>query len=539
MAAIKMKLVVDRSSNRVLFADAGSDLVDVLLAFLTLPISAVQLAAGASSPGCLTNLCASVRHLGDAKLLKGEACHGTLLRPTHADEFGYDRLPCPRCTPFMETQLIPQGQGHNQQYGCRCWDVMARLVHVYNQATQTEVFSKWKERFVISDDLVIKPAATSTVLSFLQRFLGGDRINDAYQVEVDVGWTQVVSLLRACVSSTTIFTDVFLTKRTDALMSTSVLTIYKPRRQETNDDPGPQMSIKLFFDKEDRKVMYAECKHDFVDLLLSFLTYPMGCILKNLAGTSHRFRSFNNLYSSADGLNTSGFLTGHCFGDKSMLLDPSLAPLRTHGIHGSEQAIVEWYYLCRTGKRHCLCTKDKRPCHLCNPGFVDDHTYVVDDELRIHQASAVSVLKHWRKRNRDNVVEMDIAVSKQEAVALLQAVINSETALTDAFKGRFQQAAQQLPPSKRRTCSPSVENMQIFVKIFTGETITLDVASSDTVAAVRSKIQMKGKLMADCRLVYGGKCLQDPWTLADCGIHREATIHLEFYPRGLMKTETE
>uniref|UniRef100_M8CCI0 Uncharacterized protein n=1 Tax=Aegilops tauschii TaxID=37682 RepID=M8CCI0_AEGTA len=441
---------------------------------------------------------------------------------------------------------------------------MARLVHVYNQTERTEVFSKWKERFVISDDLVIKPAATRTVLSFLPGFYG-HRINDAYEVEVDIGWThpgQVVSLLKACASSTTIFTDVFLVKRTDILMSTSVLTIHKPWRQEANDDPGLQMSIKLFFDREDSKVMYAECKHDFVDLLLSFLTYPMGCILKNLAGTSHRFRSLNNLYSSADGLNTSGFLTGHCFGDKSTLLDPSLAPLKTHGVHGSEQAIAEWYNLCRTGKRHCSCAKDKRPCHLCSPGFVDDHTYVVDDELRIHQASAMSVLKHWCKRNRDNV-----------AVALLRAVINSETALTDAFKGRFQQEAQQLPPLKRRTGSPSVEKMQIFVKIFAGETITLDVASSDKeaqqlpplkrrtgspsvekmqifvkifagetitldvassdkVGAVRSKIQMRGKLMADCGLVYGGKCLQDPWTLADCGIHREATIHLEFYPRG-------
>uniref|UniRef100_A0A8R7URB4 Uncharacterized protein n=1 Tax=Triticum urartu TaxID=4572 RepID=A0A8R7URB4_TRIUA len=314
----------------------------------------------------------------------------------------------------MEKHLTPQGQ-RLQQCGCRCLEVMARLVHVYNQTSRTEVFSKWKERFVISDDLVIKPAATSTVLSFLPGFYG-HRIEDAYEVEVDVGWTQVVSLLKACASSTTIFTDVFLAKRTDALMSTtSVLTIHKPRRQEADKDPGPQMSIKLFFDREDSKVMYVECKHDFVDLLLSFLTYPMGCILKNLAGTSHRFRSFNNLYSSADSLNMSGFLTGHCFGDKSTLLDPSLAPLKTHGIHGSEQAIVEWYYLCRTGKRHCSCANDKSPCHLCNPGFVDDHTYVVDDELRIHQTSAMSVLKHWCKRNRDNVVEMDIAISKQEA----------------------------------------------------------------------------------------------------------------------------
>jgi hypothetical protein len=88
MAAIKIKLVVDRTRNRVLFADAGSDMVDVLLTFLTLPLSAVQLAAGASSPGCLSNLSASVDRLREAELLKVEACHGTILRPTHTEEFG-------------------------------------------------------------------------------------------------------------------------------------------------------------------------------------------------------------------------------------------------------------------------------------------------------------------------------------------------------------------------------------------------------------------------------------------------------------------
>jgi hypothetical protein len=64
-------------------------LVDVLLTFLTLPLSAVQLNAGASSPGCLSNLCASVDRLREAELLKAEACHGTILRPTHTEEFGY------------------------------------------------------------------------------------------------------------------------------------------------------------------------------------------------------------------------------------------------------------------------------------------------------------------------------------------------------------------------------------------------------------------------------------------------------------------
>lgn len=89
MDSIKIKLAVDRSRNRVLFADAGSDFVDVLLTFLTLPLSALQFCA-ASSPGCLSNLCDSVSNLADSKLLKEVGhCHGMLLTPFHPTEFGY------------------------------------------------------------------------------------------------------------------------------------------------------------------------------------------------------------------------------------------------------------------------------------------------------------------------------------------------------------------------------------------------------------------------------------------------------------------
>jgi hypothetical protein len=68
---------------------------------------------------------------------------------------------------------------------------MARLVHVYHETTRKEVFSNWKERFVISDVWVIKQASTSSVVSFLQE-IDGDGIRESYEeVEVDVGWTEV------------------------------------------------------------------------------------------------------------------------------------------------------------------------------------------------------------------------------------------------------------------------------------------------------------------------------------------------------------
>jgi hypothetical protein len=64
----------------VLFADAGSDFVDVLLTFLMFPLSAVQFCtADAPSPGCLSNLRDKVGRLTGSKLLKVDACHGMLL----------------------------------------------------------------------------------------------------------------------------------------------------------------------------------------------------------------------------------------------------------------------------------------------------------------------------------------------------------------------------------------------------------------------------------------------------------------------------
>lgn len=69
--------------------------------------------------------------------------------------------------------------------------------------------------------------------------------------------------------------------------------------------------------------------------------------------------------------------------------------------------------------------------------------------------------------------------------------------------------------------------MKVFIKLLTGKTVTLEVAHTDTVAAVKDRIQhAEGITAAQQRLVFAGKQLEDHQTLQDCNILKESVIHL-------------
>ncbi|CAO2204601.1 unnamed protein product [Urochloa humidicola] len=244
-AELRMKLLIDTKSRRVLFAEAGKDAVDFLFSLLALPLATAAALLGAGSmPGSVGTLCASVERLDDSYLLPG-ADKRDLLRPALAAS------PAATASSSLLLPLEPPayagrskaffkcGNGYSYSYyggacssyvtdadgaTCPCCHrpMTAPLQYVSPSATGPGGSGKSAPRdafaggfvqgvvtYTVLDDLTVIPMSAISSITLLNAFAVTD-LAALQESTVQIGYREGLAILKASLQSKTVLTDVFL-----------------------------------------------------------------------------------------------------------------------------------------------------------------------------------------------------------------------------------------------------------------------------------------------------------------------------------------
>ncbi|XP_068339144.1 uncharacterized protein [Pyrus communis] len=208
------------------------------------------------------------------------------------------------------------------------------------------------------------------------------------------------------------------------------------------------ISIKLIISKSKNIVCYAEAGEDFVNLLFSFLTLPLGFVAKQIQDGSLK-GCIDQLHRSVQNLDAQYLKSNH---HKEMLVNPKLAPGFCYNSPlGIEEAT--YYYLnSRLTTDSSLISSDT-PSESFKIEPIDNNSsargflkgpasFTVADNLVIRPISAIFQLSILDKLNvpLTDIEKRVELMGKKEALSLLVASFASDSALINAFISKPYQA---------------------------------------------------------------------------------------------------
>ncbi|MBA0841586.1 hypothetical protein Goarm_004071 [Gossypium armourianum] len=257
---ISLKLLVDSTSQRVLFAESGKEFVDFMFNILSLPVGTViRLLTKEQMVGSLGNLYDSLENMNDTYILS-PANKDTLLKPIVPNNAA-------NVPPFCGLYVA-----NDSKSVCpSCNNVMTQTATIMNprkgSSTNEGGYVKGVVTYMIMDDLVVTPMSAISCFTLLNKFnikdvgvleektinIGIDERSPAalasaasawlglHDLLLDCSWCymltilqhllfckQGVKLLKASLQSKTVLTDAFLKKKageSDASSSSGVHSI--------------------------------------------------------------------------------------------------------------------------------------------------------------------------------------------------------------------------------------------------------------------------------------------------------------------------
>ncbi|KAK8916665.1 hypothetical protein KSP39_PZI022631 [Platanthera zijinensis] len=467
-STIKVRFLIDREQKRVVFAEAGSDFVDVLFSFLTLPLGRiVRLLNKQSCLGSLDSLYDSVEQL-DIKHLKTEACRDMLLNPRSAAAI--------QCEDLMIKgihELEPRNLYTCSQDGClihstcyytysskclchRCGKLMDKCSEWLKKTSEEGgIFVDDKDNFMITDDLRVIPTSLLKGLSLFKEM----QIKEASLLEervIDFGTKEAMNLLGQSLVSKNALTLVCFP---DAPVQASAGFSLPIKEEIIVNEAEKEINLKLVLNKENNNILYAEAGEDFTNLLFSFLTFPLGSVLRLFSDNISLGGCVKNLHSSAENMGLECFKSEIC---RNMLLNPKLPAF--YGYNKNQilqlEEIESEKIIVSKGCRKCYVDNGYKPCGSapCIHGIeqaeviernpksakimldagdaafvVGSRKYMISDNLHVSPLSIISAVGSGMNLSISEMVGKEVSIDNYKARSLLGAMLISKTVLTDVF----------------------------------------------------------------------------------------------------------
>ncbi|XP_042424999.1 uncharacterized protein LOC122012495 [Zingiber officinale] len=455
---ITLTVFVNKTKNCVAFVESDLDFVDALLSFLTLPVgTVVHLLNKQSSLGCFDKLYQGVDQL-DMKYLVTATCKSMLTNPVNSSGLKCQKLRI-NIDEMGELYACIYESCANRKFSyyssakCVCGGGMHKAIshdlkqYYVNYEELQGVFVKG-DKFAVTDALSI--ASIEDAMSSDDWGYGDWSNMEERLVKIDRA--QVLDILKRSLISDTPLTDVLLQNGEDTAPKLSVPPIGKTGAIKVFDKEKKIYRIKLALTRN--KVLYAVSSQDLVDVIFSFLTFPLGTLKKHL-GSRFPIGCLNNLYGSAERLASSGYVVAGC---EERLLNPKLAPYFNckDQVIGVEEEQQDVYYACSS------CCKLSATSYVCiehlkggeaqqqelidckgHPGqsessygsYCKELMYMISDELVVTPLSLTGAVL-LRKEFCEPVKMAELGIGEAEALDLLSVALSSKTALTDAFFAR-------------------------------------------------------------------------------------------------------
>ncbi|XP_014511462.1 uncharacterized protein LOC106770153 [Vigna radiata var. radiata] len=459
---VTLKLMVMKGKKKVVIAEAGKEFVDILFSFLTLPLGTIARLVREESKveppelALLRSLHQSVENLDNGYLCT-DACREMLLRPRNSMEAYCRRLKlniddtepteyfvCNNLIYCSYTSPVLLSSFKNKQ--CRCGRMLAKPISA-EASCVFDGFVKSNSRFMITDDLKVIPNSMDKIVNVLKNS-GIKSMSSVNVMSVNITKNQVIYMLKCCLYSKTVLTDLFLEKLPREILHKRERIV--PSDFKANENDSGKITVKIMQRKSNGKIVFAEGKEDFANFLFNLLTIPIGGAVDLMEGCSC-VGSLDGLYNSFIDLDEDYFTTKV---KNNKFVDPVLAPqLKLDSLlpltcdYVPEyfcyvNIIMEDYYLTSVCKscvpylERCVPVEFVDSISYTNnndKGYLKGPTtYMVTDDLVVTPSSSISVMFLVSSMSIpvDDLQEKVVSIGTEECVRILQASLSSTSALT-------------------------------------------------------------------------------------------------------------